>query len=245
MPELLGTRNTLQQTGLSEASQDRLRHLESREKTRLDQLDTQLSRVAEKIVDIEKGFDTEFISTYVSANGIDQFKTLLFHLSSTSPDRAFRMLKDFADTLPAGDYHKALYSGLVVDHSFLVAKNPDESINMDFTKYSIQVRRQEIVDHVVETLRDANIDVQVSGQNIVIDDQAKSDILEHMMAAWKLPENQKDNVYHALMVSMRADETLRPRAVRDQIQAKMEQGRRGKLTEIIDITSQTTVKVLT
>jgi hypothetical protein len=39
---------------LSEASHERFSHLEQREKSRLQQLDSQLSGVAEKIVAIEK-----------------------------------------------------------------------------------------------------------------------------------------------------------------------------------------------
>ncbi len=93
---------------------------------------------------------------------------------------------------------------------------------MSFTTYSIQVWRQELVDHIIDTLDQSDISYTQNGEQIQLADVSKSSMVEHMMSARELPNGKQDDVYHALMISMWADPAIQSRATRDTIQYSME-----------------------
>ena len=113
-----------------------------------------------------------------------------------------------------------------------------QSKNKKETKYAVQVRRQEIVDHIIEQLD------QVPTTSL--SNQQKSTMVENMMQARELPPHKQDNIYYALMISMHADDKLLKRKYRNKIQQAMKQnGISGRLKDIVTLESDRTVKVLT
>jgi hypothetical protein len=95
---------------------------------------------------------------------------------------------------------------------------------MDFTKYSVQVRRQELVDHVIETLNQSGMSYQQGSNTVQLTNIDKSYMVEQMMTAWKVPENKKNDINHALMIAMHADHHLLSKATRTKIGEQMSRG---------------------
>lgn len=214
---------------LSEASRDRLAVLEKREKeTNHEKLDNHLDAVAQQVVQVEKIIDKDFFDTYKKATSEEWLKKLLMSLSSTRPAEWFALLHERAKTLSVWDTSKSLIQPLPQSGDFL------RKSTSTYNQYGIQVRRQEIVDHIIEQM-------QVSSMA----DTEKADILEHMMQSRKVSPAKRNDVYHSLMRSMRADNRIQSKSQRDIIQALMQKGKNGSLTAMYDIKKNSDVKILT